>query len=493
MLGQLLVFHPGRFPFVDEWNSIVAPDRCPFNISHYFIFLFPTATGSPRSKWIRKSRRPKANTTTSSSLAQVTKPFTSGIALRSHEEKVDVISQHPFSLDNGKVIKAVRTDSQPVVIEEIQVFPLTVPVTNMMIHRGKSGADGSSEEARLVVSSQSEIASLKLQRCYSDKVSSCRYFNFLSFSCWLLLDYVAKNSTSFLMHFSFVRRSECVKLRDPYCAWDKRKQKCVAVGSWTIGANLFQNVATGVHESCPETHGKSMVKSPPSRDNNAGYVASSSGVAEASLFNADFPAPASSSSSSSSSTPARGGKSFATHSHVAEVADGDKDDGDMEAGMDPNLDLDDDDVGGGIRTNSDGPRIAPDESQPKYTVETLAIAVAAGSLAALFLGFVLGYCCGRKCRKNEEDNMPYPDTEYEYFEQRQNCHMRRYKWRRIYGYPSMLSVWDGGGLCPAGMSLTRFLMEFQITRGSQAASARRGYLRRAHFGADSEQDDDADS
>ena len=72
-----------------------------------------------------------------------------------------------------------------------------------------------------------------------------------------------------------------------------------------------------------------------------------------------------------------------------------------------------------------GPRIAPDESMPKYTVETLAIAVAAGSLAALFLGFVLGYCCGRKFRKNEEDNLPYPDTEYEYFEQRQNCHMRR--------------------------------------------------------------------
>jgi hypothetical protein len=79
--------------------------------------------------------------------------------------------------DNGKVIKAVRTDAgQPVVIEEIQVFPVSVPVTNMMIHRGKmgGGADGSSEEPRLVVSSQSEIASFKLQRCYSDKVSTCR-------------------------------------------------------------------------------------------------------------------------------------------------------------------------------------------------------------------------------------------------------------------------------------------------------------------------------
>jgi semaphorin 6 len=107
----------------------------------------------------------------------------------------------------------------------------------------------------------------------------------------------------------------------------------------------------------------------------------------------------------------------------------------MDAGMDGSLDLDDmDDMGGGgggsVR-NDNGPRISPDESQPKYTVETLAIAVAAGSLAALFLGFVLGYCCGRKCRKNEEDNMPYPDTEYEYFEQRQNCHMRRYDYPSI--------------------------------------------------------------
>ena len=211
--------------------------------------------------------------------------------------------------------------------------------------------------------------------------------------------------------------SECVKSRDPYCAWDKRKQKCVAVGSWTLGANLFQNVLTGVHESCPETAaaaaaGKPAPKSPPSRDNTAGYVAVS-GVAEPSLFNPDSPSGSSSSSSSSS----RDGKSY---SNGRTVADMDQHDiGDVD--IDPTLDLDGDiDV-----QRNDGPRIVPDESQAKYTVETLAIAVAAGSLAALFLGFVLGYCCGRKCRKNEEDNMPYPDTEYEYFEQRQNCHMRR--------------------------------------------------------------------
>lgn len=74
--------------------------------------------------------------------------------------------------DNGKVIKAVRTDSQPVVIEEIQVFSVSVAVTNLVIHRGRSGADPG--DARLIVSSHSEIVALKLQRCYSDKVSSCR-------------------------------------------------------------------------------------------------------------------------------------------------------------------------------------------------------------------------------------------------------------------------------------------------------------------------------
>lgn len=276
------------------------------------------------------------------------------------------------------MIKAVRTDSQPVVIEEIQVFPLTVPVTNLLIHRGRGD-----DEARILVSSPNEIVAMKLQRCYSDKVSTC---------------------------------SECVKLRDPYCAWDKRKQKCVAVGSWTLGSNLFQNVASGVHESCPESSKTSAThKSPPSRDNSAAtggsYVS-----AEASLFNADV---------AGSSGPGRGGKSFPS---VAPDSDSRDLDIDPEVGIDP-IDLDDDNVGAGGPGNGlgvgDGPRIAPDESQPKYTVETLAIAVAAGSLAALFLGFVLGYCCGRKCRKSEDENMPYPDTEYEYFEQRQNCHMRR--------------------------------------------------------------------
>lgn len=47
------------------------------------------------------------------------------------------------------------------------------------------------------------------------------------------------------------------------------------------------------------------------------------------------------------------------------------------------------------------------------------MAVVAGAVTALVVGFIAGYLCGRKCHKDEDDNLPYPDTEYEYFEQRQ--------------------------------------------------------------------------
>lgn len=74
-----------------------------------------------------------------------------------------------------------------------------------------------------------------------------------------------------------------------------------------------------------------------------------------------------------------------------------------------------------------GPAVlAADTLSPNYSAETLALAVAAGALAALAVGFVAGYFCGRKCHKDEDDNLPYPDTEYEYFEQRQNINRYLY-------------------------------------------------------------------
>jgi semaphorin 6 len=79
--------------------------------------------------------------------------------------------------DNGKVIKAVNAESadsatkvNPVVIEEIQVFPPNVPIRNLKVVRDKTVMEG-----RLVVVSDSEIQALRLHRCYSDKIISCRF------------------------------------------------------------------------------------------------------------------------------------------------------------------------------------------------------------------------------------------------------------------------------------------------------------------------------
>ena len=54
-----------------------------------------------------------------------------------------------------------------------------------------------------------------------------------------------------------------------------------------------------------------------------------------------------------------------------------------------------------------------------YPVETLAVAVSAGAIAALILGFVIGYIFGKRCHKDQYD-APCVDAEYEFLEQRPN-------------------------------------------------------------------------
>ncbi|GLH02989.1 Semaphorin-1A [Gryllus bimaculatus] len=246
--------------------------------------------------------------------------------------------------DNGKVIKAVNADSadsntevSPVVIEEIQVFPPHVAVRNLKVVRDSSFDDG-----RLIVVSDSEVQSLRLHRCYSDKILSC---------------------------------SECVALQDPYCAWDKQSQKCRSVGAprWNDEKYFYQSISKGVHSACPAS--KVMGK-------DAGSVGG---------LSSNYP------------------KSF---NH-----DSGRSSKDIQGGEVINIMHDEEE--------HTGPEVsAADSPMPQYSVETLAMAVVAGSVAALVVGFVTGYLCGRKCHKEEEDNLPYPDTEYEYFEQRQTVNSR---------------------------------------------------------------------
>lgn len=79
-------------------------------------------------------------------------------------------------LDNGKVIKAINADAadsskrvNPVVIEEMQVFAPNVPIRNLKVMQSYGSEDG-----RLVVVADNQVQALKLHRCNSNKISSCR-------------------------------------------------------------------------------------------------------------------------------------------------------------------------------------------------------------------------------------------------------------------------------------------------------------------------------
>ncbi|CAH0550974.1 unnamed protein product [Brassicogethes aeneus] len=239
--------------------------------------------------------------------------------------------------DNGKIIKAVnglsaetRQGVRPVVVEEIQVFPVHVAVRGIKIMKGGKKND----EGRLVVISDAEVQSLRLHRCDSNKISSC---------------------------------SECVALQDPYCAWDKVQGKCRSRGQgrWGEESYFFQSVATGEHTACP----------PP----KMGKESSVGGL--------------------SSTLP-----KFGDH-----LPNKDQPDGQVINIMQEKT------------YENNGPAVTAADALPtQYSVETLIMAVVAGSVTALVVGFIAGYLCGRKCHKDEDDNLPYPDTEYEYFEQRQN-------------------------------------------------------------------------
>lgn len=250
--------------------------------------------------------------------------------------------------DHGKVIKSVNAESADsskkvvsVVIEELDVLAKNEPIRSMEIVRTQQydqpQEGGAYDDGRLVIVTDSQVMTIKLHRCNSDKITSC---------------------------------SECVALQDPYCAWDKIQGKCRSHGSprWMEENYYYQSVATGQHAACPS--GKFNSKDANMGEqkgyrNDPDLMDASGRLGKDSLSN--------------------GGDGDAS------LADGE----------------------------SNGPAIAPGVTTAQYTVETLVVAVLIGSIFALIVGFLSGYFCGRRCHKDEDDNLPYPDTEYEYFEQRQ--------------------------------------------------------------------------
>ncbi|XP_072157904.1 semaphorin-1A isoform X2 [Bemisia tabaci] len=168
--------------------------------------------------------------------------------------------------------------------------------------------------------------------------------------------------------------SECVALQDPYCAWDKQTSKCRSITAprWNDEKVFAQSIATGVHPHCAAA---SKI------NKDAGNVGG---------LSSNYPRFGSDS----------GSKKEIPDGEVINIT------GDSESS-----------------SSGDEPSVV-DARPPHYTVETLTLAILTASLAALVVGFTSGYLCGRKCRKDDDDNLPYPDTEYEYFEQRQNVNAR---------------------------------------------------------------------
>ncbi|XP_034474317.1 semaphorin-1A isoform X2 [Drosophila innubila] len=237
--------------------------------------------------------------------------------------------------DHGKIIKSVNAESADsaekvtsVVIEEIDVLPKSEPIRNLEIVRTMQydqPKDGSYDDGKLIIVTDSQVIAIQLHRCHNDKITSC---------------------------------SECVALQDPYCAWDKIAGKCRSHGAprWLEENYFYQNVATGQHAACPS--GKIN-----SKDANVGEQ-----------------------------------KGFRNDMDLLDSRRQSKDQETID-----NIDKNFEDI-----------------INAQYTVETLVMAVLAGSIFSLLVGFFTGYFCGRRCHKDEDDNLPYPDTEYEYFEQRQN-------------------------------------------------------------------------
>ena len=138
-------------------------------------------------------------------------------------EVVDVLY---VGTTRGRILKLLTQGHETTLIEEIQLFPLHVSVTNILVV--PQTADNS-RSGRLVVLSEHEVKSFPLARCEAADATSC---------------------------------GSCVGLRDPYCAWSVPSQACVSPRqSQEDSSVLLQNMGQGRHQGCPATYSGSSGRS----------------------------------------------------------------------------------------------------------------------------------------------------------------------------------------------------------------------------------------
>ncbi|XP_059474068.1 semaphorin-1A-like isoform X2 [Neocloeon triangulifer] len=291
-------------------------------------------------------------------------------------KKYDVIF---IGTDNGKVIKTLnaasfdsRSDVSPVVIEEIQVLPNNIAVKNLYVVR----MAGALDKSKLVVVSDDEIQAVKLHRCGSDKITSCR---------------------------------ECVALQDPYCAWSVQQKRCVAGGgadAWSAaGGRFLQNISSGEHAAC------GAEASPP-----VAVQTEKNSPNETVSPTATTPPPpcvcphvAEGDSKSSPSPPVVVVKPD-SRGFYQTLVDGDSSDRSSNA-INPMHKFDplDNEIGRGLdeiniipstlaEINQPGPKLHASQERPHiYTADTLAVAVVVAIVVALAMGFTAGFAISRRC------------------------------------------------------------------------------------------------
>ena len=131
----------------------------------------------------------------------------------------------------GKVMKVVSAFEEkdvgkrfakrkPIIVEEIQVFPVHVPVRNIQVLSADTDVDKKkTPDKKLIVLSDFEVKSLPLHRCAAVQVQTC---------------------------------GGCVALQDPHCAWNIQAGKCVDYTTFTStdSSLLIQDVFNGKHQAC---------------------------------------------------------------------------------------------------------------------------------------------------------------------------------------------------------------------------------------------------
>ena len=249
----------------------------------------------------------------------------------------------------GRVLKVINTksavskeDVNTVVIEELQVFSPGTIIKELKVMNDLRGG-GQRSLGRLAVMSDNEIRSLSVQRC--DRATSCE---------------------------------ECVALQDPYCAWDVRSSRCGS-GDWTVNmaSSFIQSIGQGVHAFCPNKYFVTPKQNDKtSHHNYAIQSAEASDILYSYQYLYGEPPPPigqvlnilDDSNPKHKDIAYKKKKDFSTIPNKGRTMDGRQD---------------------------------SVSSTMVFSLETLIITVSAGAVAALVVGFVTGYCCGRRCNKGK--------------------------------------------------------------------------------------------